>query len=141
MSDALKPSAFIAASAAVMLFLGTVHLVHTIAGIKLHPRDPDLTSKMMSVAPVISSQTTMWRAWIGFNFSHSLCLTLFGSVYGYLSLRHSSFLLQSWFLLVAGLILLLSFASLARVYWFNVPFRGVLLALILYAVGLVLNLA
>jgi hypothetical protein len=137
----MKPSAFIAASAAVFLLLGLVHLLYTFRGPMLHPRDPDLTARMMTVSPVISRETTMWRAWVGFNVSHSLCLILFGAVYGYLAMRHSAFLFQSWFLLALGFVLLLSFVVLAKLYWFTAPFRGVALAAVLYLLGIVVNLA
>ena len=135
----MKSSAFIAASAAVILFLGLLHLLYTFRGPKLHPRDPDLTAKMMTVSPVISRETTMWRAWVGFNVSHSFCLILFGAVYGYLAMRHSAFLFQSWFLLALGFVLLLSFVVLARLYWFTAPLRGVALAAVLYLLGIVVN--
>ena len=34
----------------------------------------------------------MWRAWVGFNATHSLGLILFGALYGYLATRHSAWL-------------------------------------------------
>ena len=137
----MKSSALIAASAAVFLLLGLTHLLYTFRGPLLHPRDPDLTARMMTVSPVISSETTMWRTWIGFNVSHSLCLIFFGAVYGYLALRHSAFLFQSWFLLTVGFVLLLSYAVLAKIYWFTGPFRGVVFAAVLYLLGVVVHLA
>src|SRR5215467_12919287 len=103
----MKSSVFIAASATVILLLGLVHLLYTFRGTKLQPRDPDLTAKMKAISPVISTETTMWRAWVGFNASHSFCLLLFGGVYGYLAVRHSAFLFHSWFLLALGFVLLL----------------------------------
>jgi hypothetical protein len=66
----MKASAFIAASAAVILFLGFLHLLYTFRGPKVQPRDPDLTARMMTVSPVISPETTMWRLWVGFNATH-----------------------------------------------------------------------
>lgn len=83
----------------------------------------------------------MWRAWIGFNASHSFGIILFGAVYGYLASCHSVFLFHSWFLLALGFALLLGYAVLAKLYWFRAPFRGVLLAAVLYLLGIVLNLA
>ena len=105
----MKPSAFIAASAAIFLLLGLMHLLYTFRGPLLHPLDPDLTARMMTVSPVISRETTMWRAWIGFNATHSFGLILFGALYGYLALRHSSLLFHSWFLLALGFALLRRF--------------------------------
>jgi hypothetical protein len=137
----MKASVFIAASAAIILLFGLVHLLYTLRGPKLHPRDSDLTARMMAVSPVISSETTMWRAWVGFNASHSFCLILFGLLYGYLAMRHSAFLFHSSFLLALGFVFLLGYAVLAKLYWFSAPFRGIELAAILYLLGIVVNLA
>lgn len=83
----------------------------------------------------------MWRAWIGFNASHSFGAILFGALYGYLAICHSTFLFHSWFLLALGLALLLGYAVLAKIYWFRAPFRGIVLAAVLYLLGIAINLA
>lgn len=83
----------------------------------------------------------MWRAWIGFNASHSFGLILFGALYGYLAICHTAFLFHSWFLLALGLALLLGYAALAKLYFFRRPFLGVVLAVVLYLLGIVVNLA
>lgn len=137
----MRSSVFIAAGAVVMLLLGLLHLAYTFRGPKLHPRDADVTARMMAVSPVISPQTTMWRAWVGFNLSHSLCLIFFGALYSYLALRHSTFLFHSWFLLSLGFLLLLGYVILAKLYWFSVPFVGVVIATFLYLLGVVLHRA
>lgn len=124
-----------------MLLLGLVHLLYTFRGPKLHPRDPGLTTRMMEISPVISSDTTMWRTWVGFNVSHSFCLIFFGVLYGYLAIRHSEFLFQSWFLLVLGFLLLLGYVTLAKLYWFAAPLRGAAFAAVLYLVGIALKRA
>ena len=137
----MKPSVFIAASAAVILLLGLVHLSYTLRGPMLNPRDPELTARMMAVSPVITRETTMWRAWIGFNATHSFGLILFGVLFGYLGVRHSAFLFHSWFLLALGFTLLLSYAAVSKLYFFTTPFRGVVLATVLYLLGIVVNVA
>ena len=135
----MKPSVFIAASAAIILLLGLVHLLYTFRGPNLHPRDPELTARMMTVSPVITPESTMWRLWIGFNATHSVGLILFGALFGYLAVRHSAFLFQSWFLLALGLAVLLSYAAVAKLYFFSAPFRGVVLATVLYLLGIIVN--
>jgi len=40
-----------------------------------------------------------------------------------------------------GLLLLVGYAVLAKLYWFSVPFRGVLLSAALYVAGLALGWA
>ena len=94
----IRGSFFITLSAAIALLLGLVHLLYTFHGSKLHPRDPDLIARMKTDSPRITSQTTIWRVWIGINATHSLCLILFGAVYGYLAMCHSEVLFNSAFL-------------------------------------------
>jgi len=133
------PPALIAVSAVIMLLLGLVHLLYTFYGPKLLPRDRELHTRMQQVSPVITRETTMWKAWIGFNASHSFGLILFGAIYGYLALAHSDFLFQSIFLLAVGLILLLGYVLLAKKYFFRIPLRGALLATLLYVVALIIK--
>lgn len=131
----------IAGSAAIIMLLGLIHLLYTFYGPKLLPRDRDLKARMQEVSPVITRETTMWKAWVGFNASHSYGAILFGAVYGYLSLAHSAFLFQSTFLLSLGLLLLGGYAFLGKRYWFSVPFRGILLATVFYVIALIINWA
>ena len=123
------------ASAAIVLTLGTIHLIFTFTSNKFLPRDKALAEQMKNVAPVISKQTTMWRAWIGFNASHSLGAMLFGLVYAYLALFHIQFLSQARFLLLVGILFLGSLVILARRYWFSIPFVGTVSATIAFVAG------
>ena len=134
-------SLLIAASAAIILLLGLVHLLYTFRGTKLHPRDAALQARLKEVSPIITHETTMWNAWIGFNASHSYGAILFGLVYGYLALAHASFLFQSTFLLLLGLLLLAGYVFLGKVYWFSVPFRGIVLSTALYVAALIVRWA
>lgn len=133
-------SLLIAASAAVIFTLGLIHLIYTFRGTKLHPRAAELEASMKTVSPVITQQTTMWKAWIGFNASHSYGALLFGAVYAYLALAHGTFLFASPFLLALGALLLAGYIALGKLYWFSVPYRGILLSSVLYAAGLVAGL-
>src|SRR5262245_17683262 len=90
-------------SAGILFALGLLHLVYTFRGPKLTPRDPALRARMSEVSPVITKETTMWRAWVGFNASHSMGAMLFGLIYGFLAVVHGSLLFQSPFLLGVGL--------------------------------------
>lgn len=134
-------TSLVAASATVILLLGLVHLLYTFRGRKLHPRDALLEARLREVSPVITRETTMWKAWVGFNASHSFGAILFGAVYAYLSLAHGSFLFGSPFLLSVGLLLLLGYVFLGQRYWFSVPFRGIVLATVLYVAALIVRWA
>jgi uncharacterized membrane protein len=131
----------IAGSAAIIMVLGLIHLLYTFHGPKLLPRDRDLQTRMQDVSPVITRETTMWKAWVGFNASHSGGAILFGAVYGYLALAHGAFLFQSTFLLSLGLLMLCGYAFLGKRYWFSVPFRGILLAAVFYVIALIISRA
>jgi hypothetical protein len=124
-----------------MSALGALHLWYTFRGNKLHPRDPELRARLEQAPLVLTRQTTMWKAWVGFNASHSYGALLFGAVYGYLALVHGDFLFQSRFLLSLGLLALLAYAFLGKRYWFSVPFRGILLATVFYVIALIINWA
>lgn len=139
----MTPLAFllIGAGAVVMFALGALHLLYTFSGTKLHPRHAELRARLEQAPLVLTRETSMWRAWVGFNASHSVGALLFGAVYGYLALMQGGFLFQSWFLLGLGLVVLAAYALLARRYWFSLPFQGILLALALYASALLVTAA
>jgi hypothetical protein len=129
----------LASSAGVIFALGLAHLVLTFHGNKLHPREPSLTDAMRTATPVLTSRTTMWKAWIGFNASHSLGALLFGLVFGYFALAVPSLFFGSLYLRVLGLVVLASYIFLGRRYWFSTPFRGIVFASTLYVLSLIAN--
>lgn len=127
----------VAASAVIVAILGALHLLYTFRGSKLHPRDAYTMAAMQQATMRITRETTIWRAWIGFNASHSIGLLLFGLIYTYLALAASGQLFESAFLCALGLALLLGYVVMSRLYFFSVPFRAVVVATALYAGGLV----
>jgi hypothetical protein len=135
----MLPRFLLIASTAVILVFGIIHLLYTFRGPKLTPRDPALRARMEQVSPVISSETTMWKAWIGFNATHSLALILFGMIYGYLALANFELLMQSPVLLAIGFAMLIALVVLAKLYFFGVPFRGVCVALGCFAAGVMVS--
>jgi hypothetical protein len=120
------------ASAAILFVLGAIHLIYTFWGRKLTPRDPALRLSMSQVSPVLTRETTMWKAWIGFNASHGMGAILFGLIYGYLAVAQSALLFESPFLLLVGLAMVGGFAILGKLYWFSVPFWSVCVSLACY---------
>ena len=134
----MMPRILVAASAAIALLLGFLHLAYTFFTRKFSPRDGELESYMRRVSPRISSQMTMWRAWISFNASHSLGLILFGAIYAYLSLFAWTLLVHSAFLIGLGIAFFVSYLLLAKLYWFRSPLIGVALAASLYVLGILI---
>jgi hypothetical protein len=128
-------------SAGIIFTLGVIHLIYTFWGTKLTPRDPALQISMTQISPVITRETTMWRAWVGFNASHSMGLILFGLVFGFLALAHDRLLFQSPFLLIVGLAMLGGLVVLSKLYFFSVPLTGVSISLVCYVASIALSRA
>ena len=124
-------------SAAIVLLLGTLHLIYTFYGPKLLPRDPELIASMQRVHLRITRETTVWRAWIGFNASHSMAAILFGLVFAWLAGVHPAILFGSAFPIAVGLAMLAGLVVLAKLYWFRVPLAGVTLSLACYLASVV----
>jgi hypothetical protein len=127
----------IATCSAIMLLLGSAHLLYTFRGTQLTPRDPAVRAAMDATQMMLTSETTVWRAWIGFNVSHSMCAAFFGLVFGFLAVAHPELLFRSVYLQILGFAVLLGFVILAKLYWFSVPLWGVSVALGCYLAGLV----
>jgi hypothetical protein len=130
----------IVASAAIVAAMGSGHLWLTFFSRAFSPRDSALEERLKSVSLVLNKRIVMWKAWIGFNASHSVAPILFGLVYGYLALLHPQFLFQSKFLMAVGAAMLLFYVFLAVRYWFYLPLLGLSVATACYVSGIVIAL-
>ena len=126
-------------SASILLTLGTMHLTLTFWGTGLNPTDPTLQTSMRTTSPILTTETTIWRCWTGFNATHSIALILFGLIYGYLALAHSQLLFRSPFLLLVGLATLASLVLLCKLYFFRSPLIWVSTAMLFYLASIILS--
>jgi hypothetical protein len=131
----MLPQVLISASAAIVLFAGTLHLHGTFFGPDLRPQDPELEARMKEVSPNVTSRTTMWKAWVGFNAILSLGLMLFGVLYGYLAVFQFQVLRQDRTLQLVGGIFLVSLLVLWKRYTYYLPVVVFAISLVLYVVG------
>lgn len=65
--------------------LGALHAIYTVLDLRnprrLVPADPSVAQAMANSAVRLSGGgTDMWRAWIGFNFTHSIGVLLFAAL-------------------------------------------------------------
>ena len=127
-----------ATSAGIVLVFGALHLLYTFSGPALQPRDPWVRTAMECAHPVLTRETTMWRAYVGFNATHSMALILFGLIFGYFALAQPRLLFDSAFLLALGFATLTAFVALARSYFFSVPLAGVSIALACYVASILI---
>lgn len=124
--------------ATILGLLGSAHLFYTFYTNKFDARDPTVTTAMKSTSPVLTKETTMWKAWIGFNASHSLGAMLITAFYIPLALTNMQVIRENiWFSLLPTLIGL-SYLFLAKKYWFRIPFAGILISTTCFVVAAVL---
>jgi hypothetical protein len=122
-------SIWLIAGGSVFSMLGLLHAVYTWTDMS-HPRRlvPDGAAVMQAMSRsglrLARGGTTMWRAWVGFNFSHSLGLVVFG--FGCIAVG----LNLRWLALPKAALLVpvgigASYFLLAVRYWFRAPAIGV----------------
>lgn len=123
---------------AIFGLLGFVHLIYTFFTDKFNAYDPDVTAAMKGTSPVLTKETTVWRAWVGFNASHSLGAILVAAIYIPLAFSHIQFIVNnSWFAVLPSIIGF-SYLLLAKNYWFKIPFFGILISTICFVSAFVL---
>jgi len=128
------------AGAAPFLILGFLHIVYTfmdeIRPRRIVPRDRDLVERMRAATLVLTRETTVWRAWIGFNLSHGLGIVVFAGLVVYGALLHFGALQREAPELlfaapaVGSLYLLMSLR-----YWFRIPAIGTGIGAALFLAG------
>jgi len=110
--------------AAIFLLLGVAHGVMTLLDLRrprfFAPRDPQLIPALRQTSIGLSPKANFWRAWMGFNLSHSLGLVVFGGGLIYLSSA------EGWesargTLTGASVIISMAYLILALRFWFPAP--------------------
>lgn len=117
----------------VILGLGLIHLIYTLFTPKLNPKKDDLMATMKSSYPRLTNQTTMWKAWVGFNCSHSTGAMFFGLINIYLVIGYYELVETDKIFIFINLLMAVSYYWLARKYWFRIPLIGITITLLCYA--------
>jgi hypothetical protein len=113
----------------IFAVLGFLHALYTFTDIqrprRIVPDDPAVIAAMAaSKVRIARGGTTMWKAWVGFNFSHSIGALLFAFIcimLGLLLQTHTLPRSALLFPIAMGIIYLV----LAVNYWFRIPIAGV----------------
>ena len=122
----------------IVLVLGTVHLAYTFFTNKFSSRNANVVDEMKKSYPRLTNKTTLWKAWIGFNASHSAGAIFLGLVNIILAVQYFQLLKQSYLLLVLNIITIAFYLFLAKQYWFKIPFTGILVTLLCFVASVVL---
>jgi hypothetical protein len=128
---------------AVFGILGTLHTIYTLLDLRdprrLVPVDPSVAHAMANSALRLSGgRTDMWRAWIGFNFSHSLGILLVAGLAIWTGLRIR--MLPVGIIMPVLTLVGCVYEVLALLYWFRAPAIGVAIGTSCFAVAWILSL-
>ena len=124
--------------ASIFGVLGATHLMYTFFTNKFEAHDSSVTEAMKGTSPILTKETSVWDAWVGFNASHSLGAMLVAAVYIPLTTSYFNIIQQSvWFSFLPTLVGV-SYLVLAKKYWFRIPFFGVLISTLCFVGAAVL---
>jgi hypothetical protein len=130
----------IAIGSLILLVLGSLHLRMTFFSNRFQPRNSQVEDDMKKTSPRLTSMTTMWNAWIGFNASHSLGAIYFAVVNLILTISFFNIYRESLVLNVFNTAVLLFYLFLARRYWFKIPLLGIFISSICFILAEILML-
>ncbi|MFA6979671.1 MAG: hypothetical protein WC209_10140 [Ignavibacteriaceae bacterium] len=124
--------------AAIFGYLGIAHLFFTFFTNKFEARDSSVTNAMKGTSPILTNETSVWNAWIGFNASHSIGALLVAGFYIPLAIWYFDVIQTSvWFSLLPVLIGLI-YLTLAKKYWFKIPVIAILISTICFITAAIL---
>jgi hypothetical protein len=115
------------AGSLIFVILGTLHLGYTFFTDKFSSRNETVIHEMKNSFPKLTKETTIWKAWMGFNASHSAGAIFIGLVNIILAGQYFSVLNNSLLLHILNIITVLFYAWLGKKYWFKIPFTGILI--------------
>jgi hypothetical protein len=122
----------------VYIILGVIHLIYTFCTKKFEPRNNGLISEMKNTSLVISKSASVWKAWIGFNASHSLGAIYVGLINIIIAISFPKE--NNALLLISILNIAISggYLMIAKKYWFKIPFIGIFIATVLFILSALL---
>jgi hypothetical protein len=129
------------AGSSIFIILAGVHLLYTFFTNKFSVRDRQTEDMMKKAFPLLTKKTTMWKAWIGFNASHSIGGIFFGGINLYFAIRQFELLRDSVWLISFILLVCLFYLFLGFKYWFVIPRTGILISFACFAAAVILMIS
>jgi len=139
MNTEFMAQVLVIAGASIFLSLGVLHGVLALQDLKnprtFTPPDIALRQTMQESSIAIHPQTNLWKAWMGFNLSHSLGLVMFGVTYLAIGLFYFPLFAQLVWLQSSALLIAVAYLILSLKFWFSRPAIGSGIALTCFAVA------
>lgn len=124
----------------IVFILGMIHLYYTFFTNKFSSKNVRLVEEMKSSFPVLTKETTMWKAWMGFNASHSSGAVFIGGINFYLAFRYFTVIRFDHLFFLLNILTIGFYLWLAKKYWFKIPFIGLLITMTCFITSYILIL-
>ena len=121
----------------IIATMGLLHLRATFFSHKLFPRNEKLIEEMKTSSLVLTKRSTMWKAWIGFNATHSSGAIFIGVVNFYMAAAYFDILQADYFLSSFTVFTIGFYSWVARKYWFKPVLAGIVIAWVSFFVSYV----
>src|SRR4249919_1100087 len=82
------------------IILGSIHLLYTFFTNKFSSRNRLVNEEMKTSFPILTKETTMWKAWMGFNASHSSGAIYIGIINFVVAVQYPAVLNSAIFLII-----------------------------------------
>jgi hypothetical protein len=139
MDTAFLAKFFEIGGASIFLILGVLHGVLTLQDISnprtFTPPDQTLRQAMQESSIAIDPQTNLWKAWLGFNLSHSLGLIMFGGTFLAVGLFDFGMFSKMLWLQSCAILIAAAYLMMSLKFWFSKPAIGAGLALVCFVIA------
>ncbi|HVX89109.1 MAG TPA: hypothetical protein VG940_09295 [Gemmatimonadales bacterium] len=123
--------------------LGLLHAKYTPVRVEdrngLSPRDEGVARAMADTSPRLTDRTDLWRAWVGFNYSHSLGAVLLGLMVWMVGRSEPSYHADAALAVPIAIVVATSYLVLGIKYWFRTPVLGISVGLACFLAAWILR--
>ncbi len=131
--------ALVIVGASIFLLLGILHGILTLQDLRdprtFTPPDPNLRQAMQESSIAIHPHTNLWKAWLGFNLSHSLGLVIFGGTFLAIGLFYFQAFAQIFWLQGCALLISAVYLVMSLKFWFAQPVIATGIGLTCFAIA------
>jgi len=124
----------------IITVLAGLHLYYTFFTDKFSSRNEKLIEEMKSSYPILTKELTMWKAWVGFNASHSSGGIFIGILNLYFAIQYFTVLQNDNFFYIFNILTIGFYVWVAKKYWFKTPFMGLLMTLTCFIISYIIIL-
>lgn len=131
------------AGAGPFLVLGAAHAWHTPTRTDetkgLSPRDPAVGEAMARTTPRLTDRTDLWKAWVGFNYTHSFGPVILFCFVMLIGRSEATWAANGSLAAPLALVIALVYLVLSAKYFFRTPTIGVAVSALCFAAATLLS--